>query len=317
MIAALLPLISRLTKARADKLDNLDAAISGRSTNAGVWSHPTRTLTEGPIPPISDYGSKDHIVFANTGTFTVPPNVYKILAICVGGGGNGKVSGGGGGGYTQKIYTTTPGTTYNVVVGAPGGNSSFTGLGFNLLATGGGDGLEPANSSDFGLKNGGTGGVGSGGDINFAGGNGGQGGIDLGGSAYYAGSGGASGSRYGIGGNGDKAMIVNSGEAPKALGGQVKVSPFVNILELYHEYSTNVVWGDGPLFIRYSSGVLSSYPFDEYNSFYGNGGSSASRIELQDIFANPSSGTIGGGGGGNFYGDTPAPGSQGLVVVAW
>lgn len=46
MIAALLPLISRLTKARADKLDNLDAAISGRSTNAGVWSHPTRTLTE-------------------------------------------------------------------------------------------------------------------------------------------------------------------------------------------------------------------------------------------------------------------------------
>lgn len=45
MIAALLPLISRLTKARADKLDNLDAKIS--DTDNLVWTHPTRTLTEG------------------------------------------------------------------------------------------------------------------------------------------------------------------------------------------------------------------------------------------------------------------------------
>ena len=87
-------------------------------------------------------GSKDLIVFPNdnsgrfsikevqymaNGTFTVPTGVTAIEVIAVGaggggGGGNDAVAGGGGGGgqVVQRQVNVTPGTTYNIAVGAGG-----------------------------------------------------------------------------------------------------------------------------------------------------------------------------------------------------
>jgi len=87
-------------------------------------------------------GSKDLIVFPNdnsgrfsikevqfnsNGTFTVPTGVTAIEVVAVGGGGGGGggadvVAGGGGGGgqVVQRQVNVTPGTTYNVSIGAGG-----------------------------------------------------------------------------------------------------------------------------------------------------------------------------------------------------
>ena len=64
-------------------------------------------------------------------TFTVPQGVTSIIVECIGGGGKGgnatgfgflanfAVAGGGAGGsYSKKTISTTPGTAYNVIVGA-------------------------------------------------------------------------------------------------------------------------------------------------------------------------------------------------------
>ena len=74
--------------------------------------------------PLADPGQQ---VFTTTGsnTWTCPEGVYSISIVCVGAGGNGKpgdggsFSAGGGGGLGYKNnYSVTPGTTYNLQVGA-------------------------------------------------------------------------------------------------------------------------------------------------------------------------------------------------------
>lgn len=99
--------------------------------------------------------------FNANGTFTVPLGVTTLFVDIVGGGGNGSngISGsginggggnGGGGGYanTQQI-STSPGSTFPVVVGAGGGNQSSFGT---IVAPGGFPGVSnsqtgPANGS--------------------------------------------------------------------------------------------------------------------------------------------------------------------------
>ena len=109
-------------------------------------------------------GSKDLIVFPNdnsgrfsikevqytaNGTFTVPTGVTAIEVVAVGGGGGGgggnDVSAGGGGGggqVVQRQVNVTPGTTYNIAVGAGGhgGQGALTSSSDNVNTQPGGVG---------------------------------------------------------------------------------------------------------------------------------------------------------------------------------
>ena len=184
-----------------------------------------------------------------TYTFTVPACVFELTVEVWGGGGGGGGAwsksdnsggneacagggGGGGGGYTQHTFPVVPGQTYTIVVGAGGaagvsvsttsnsggngGNSSFSGYGINLIATGGqgGGGAYAHNTLHAGgghvrlLGAGGAGGIGSGGTINHSGGNGLSG--NPGSSFDFSGSGGGAAGSTGNGGNGTQ----NGNNAP-------------------------------------------------------------------------------------------------------
>jgi hypothetical protein len=105
-------------------------------------------------------------VYAATGsyTFTVPAGVTKIMVEVWGGGGGGSCSNnyaGGGGAYGKGIYTVTPSSNHNVVVGAGGtggvtgangGNSSFGSL---ISANGGsGGGFGGTSTAPFNISGG-------------------------------------------------------------------------------------------------------------------------------------------------------------------
>jgi hypothetical protein len=128
------------------------------------------------------YATKCEAVFT-TGSFhwTAPPGVYSIEAILVGGGGGGESDyggtigggGGGGGGTCLATAAVTPGTRYNLTIGAggaggvggdgtTGGTTSVT-FDLALSATGGVGGGNPTNDA------GGAGGTGSGGYQNLTG----------------------------------------------------------------------------------------------------------------------------------------------------
>lgn len=183
-----------------------------------------------------------------TTTWTVPPCVtsIKVQVWGAGGGGGGAWAhnqndgnydacasggGGGGGGFTTKTYNVTPGDIYTVVVGSgglggmdspsngtSGGNSSFSGNDFSLLATGGTFGSNAKSLRNFQNSviriNGaeGTGGIGSGGDFNYTGGNGRLG------ETGSNDRGGAGGGAAGTNGNGFQSSSP-SGSAANMVGG--------------------------------------------------------------------------------------------------
>lgn len=181
-----------------------------------------------------------------SGTFIVPPDVYRIRVRVWGAGGSGgrsfsattqigKVaSGGGGGGHGIKVVNTTPGTSYAVTVGTggaavtangngnAGGSSSFGTL---VTCTGGGAGIGVAPFIAPGNANGGAGGTSTGGDVNYSGGRGGN--IITTATLYNAGThmcvasgGGASGSIFGNGFNGgDCNTTINGASAIAQSGG--------------------------------------------------------------------------------------------------
>ena len=111
-------------------------------------------------------------VFPSPGTFifTVPTNVTTIIVEAWGGGGGGgsgsatydnSGGGGGAGGYTKIFYDVTPGSSYQLIVGAggiageAGGSSSFDNV---ILASGGSAGSSPTSTTS--LVAGGAGGTG-------------------------------------------------------------------------------------------------------------------------------------------------------------
>ena len=132
------------------------------------------------------YGTSFKEIFNHpqSGTYTVPSNVTKIMVEIWGGGGGSAATGssladfgGGAGGYSRKIITTNPGDTFSFTVGdrgeggsgscaangKNGGQSSFSGTdannnSINMTANGG-----------LRHSSGGTGGTASGGDINMQG----------------------------------------------------------------------------------------------------------------------------------------------------
>jgi hypothetical protein len=153
--------------------------------------------------------------FDASGTFTVPNDVYCVTVQTWGAGGAGGGAtgnrdhcggGGGGGAYNYGKISVTPGSTYNVIVGAggigttgnggDGGSSSFNGL---FIANGGKGGL---SSSNFFYKDGGPGGSGGTGGL-FPGGNGASG--------YYSSYSGGGGGGAGDANNGGNAAGFTAG----------------------------------------------------------------------------------------------------------
>lgn len=145
------------------------------------------------------YATKCEAVFT-TGSFhwTAPAGVYSIEAILVGGGGGGEsdyggtIGGGGGGGAGTCLATAavTPGTRYNLTIGAggaggvggdgtTGGTTSVT-FALALSATGGVGGGNPTNDA------GGAGGTASGGYQNLTGTTGENGITDVSGAGGYS-----------------------------------------------------------------------------------------------------------------------------------
>ena len=175
---------------------------------------------------------------AGTFTFTVPPAITSISAVCIGGGGGGggsedsdETGGGGGGGALayQVSIAVTPGENLTVVVGAAGaaGNASGNGgAGGQSNINRGGTNLVAANGGGGGQHRGagGTGGTvatGTGG----SGGNGGAGSDRNPGGGTNAGGGGAGAGGYsGNGGNGGSAaagtaLAGTAGAAGSGAGG--------------------------------------------------------------------------------------------------
>ena len=167
----------------------------------------SETPTESTITPASNKCEIEDAVgqqtFLETGShsWTCPPGVYLVSAVCVGGGGagngdnqsgSGGAAGGGGLGYRNNI-PVTPGQSYTVFVASAAdggsGNDGEDSYFINTSTVMGGGGKGSTNT------NGGNGGSYTG----EGGGNGGSGGA--GGSTYEGGGGGAGG-YTGSGGNG-------------------------------------------------------------------------------------------------------------------
>lgn len=167
---------------------------------------------------------------AGTFTFTVPPGVYSISAVCVGGGGGGGggesgrnegVTGGGGGALCYGTIPVTPGESLTITVGSGGngggsGNDGTAGgtttivRGVTNLITAGGGGAGQERST--GTVNGGTRSVDAS-VTNSGGGNGGN----SGGNSTDTGSGG--GGAGGYSGNGGAGGTTGNGSAGSGGGG--------------------------------------------------------------------------------------------------
>ncbi|MDP3956097.1 MAG: hypothetical protein Q8Q18_02545 [bacterium] len=96
-------------------------------------------------------------VFDESGTFTVPEGVDRVMIEVWGGGGGGSGGdSGGGGAYGKGIYPVTPDQIYSVTVGSgglrnyAGGTSSFG----SLISAGGGSGGNPVVSNYMGTPGG-------------------------------------------------------------------------------------------------------------------------------------------------------------------
>ena len=188
----------------------LIASVS-KSAGSGTLASWSVSLSPDPSSAVAGYPITT-LVLTSSQTWIVPAGVSRIKVTVVGGGGGAAGDSyaqtgqaGGGGGAAIKTMAVTPGTGYDVTIGAggskgatgaSGGTSSFVGTGATVSATGGA---------------GGAGGIGSGGDLNIAGGSGGSSIANssvppaLGGSSIFSGQaqgGGVDGRSYGGGGSG-------------------------------------------------------------------------------------------------------------------
>ena len=161
-----------------------------------------------------------------SGTWTVPANVYSIAVVAVGGGGGGgNYNDGGGGGalaYKNNI-AVTPNQTFTYATASPtakgshggnhstnGGDSTFTGTGVTLVAGGG----KCVGSTDNR-----AGGIPTGHDGGGNGGQGGYGGNHAFGPSYSGGGGGGAGGYSGNGGEGGSGYASGTGSGTSGSGG--------------------------------------------------------------------------------------------------
>jgi len=235
------------------------------------------------------------------GTFTVSPFSYytaSYLIVAGGGGGGGGINnggsstsagGGGAGGLLTGSTSITPGTIYNIVVGAGGaggtssgtnGTAGATSSAFSQIAIGGGYGGGVYNSTTGAGGSGGSGGGGEGGGLAAGGGSGtvGQG---------YAGGGGAGVGTYAGGGGGGASAVGNGSSSGTNYGGAGVASS---------------ITGSS---ITYAGGGGGS------NGAGGAGGGGAGGTS-------PVAGTagLGGGGGGGAAGYGGGAGGYGVVIIS-
>lgn len=158
-------------------------------------------------------------------TWTAPNGVETVSVVVIGGGGRGNTSanvggGGGGGGLAwRNNISVTPGTTYNLTVGAGGDNTTVDGG--NSTITFGGTTITGYGGVGATLSTGGTGGgwdAGYGLNTSGADGNGGQGGAGGDGGGGNGGGGGGAGGYTGNGGAGSSTS-GSSGAGGGAGGG--------------------------------------------------------------------------------------------------
>jgi hypothetical protein len=147
-------------------------------------------------------------------TYTTSSNCHQLQVECVGGGGVGGAGiyrpvvmwgagaapgyGGGGGaaGYCSKLFTVTPSTTYNCVIGGPSQDTSFTVGAVTATAHAGANGADGRGVQGAP----GSGGTATGGDVNITGA---PGVLTVGGGNYYFGN-------YGTGGTGGSAPTTGT-----------------------------------------------------------------------------------------------------------
>ena len=268
---------------------------------ASIWgglvsSDPSKTAST--ITPSSNECEIVDVVgqveYTTQGTYswTCPPGVFSVDAVCIGGGGSGSVhqnstsgGGGGGGGLGWKNgISVTPGQSYTVVVG---GNSYF----INDTIVKGERGL---NADQAGSAfTGGTGG----GYVGDGGGNGGTGGNSDG---TDGGGGGGAGGYSGNGGNGAPGYVqgANSGFDGQGGGGGGGSNGWdAGTPHGGGEGGGTGILGQGP---NGTGGV--NYGTNFGNGTAGSGGSGKS---------------YGGGGRGAATGSGPSGGGTGAVRLIW
>jgi len=167
------------------------AGASGTTGATGATGPPEAQGSTGPFGPVGPQGpagSGDGFSgiqeFTQSGTFTVPAGITHILVemwACGGGGQGGAIGcsggGGGGAGFTRAVIAVTPGTTYNIAVGAGGsGGAGVTGAAHGGTgANGGPSQVTDSSSNVLARAGGGVGGGRIGGASGGAGGGGGAG----------------------------------------------------------------------------------------------------------------------------------------------
>ena len=315
------------------------AAITDRSDsfsaggNGGTGVVIVRYISANYKPMICNVYTKP----GGDGKWVCPPNVNQIEVLVAGGGGGGGSTGsiqaGGGGGAGGLLYDgaypVTPGTTYNVTVGAggargdsgqtwdgyDGGNSSFD----TITATGGGGGGGQQDRS--GRSGGSGGGRSSGGGAGGAGsGTAGQG--FPGGTSNY-GNGGSNSPPYQCGGGGGAGGPGGNGkDNPPNVGGP----GLCFTLEGYPKWYAGG-GGAGMRNDRFGSDVSTGeHVFQNLGSMggFGGGGRGGERI---DSIANVAkyagqdgehgTGAGGGGGANSAVGQNAGYGGDGVVVIRY
>jgi hypothetical protein len=196
---------------------------------AGATGGPGPAGAQGPAgatgpagPPGSGGGGFNGIQeFTQSGTFTVPVGITHLFVEMWGAGGGGQGgtlggasgAGGGGGGYTRAIIAVTPGTTYNIAVGAGGsGGAGATGTVFGGTGANGGPSQVTDSSSNVLASAGGGGGGGVSYASGGAGGGGGAGANAIGRNGSVGGIGGFGLSSGAVGGGAQSGSIsTNAG----------------------------------------------------------------------------------------------------------
>lgn len=257
-------------------------------TNAGRLYN--NTYVQGSANNITIKGMK---TFTQSGTFTVPANVYTIQAFVVGGGGGmhqseDQSSGGGGGGYTNYgTFSVSPGQQYYVTIGAGGnfGSSYEGGTASNGGTTSFGSLISAGGGARGSSVYGGAGGSG--------GGNSGNGNTQ----AKWPGDGGE---------NGSNGYIRGQTQNPTGPAGQGRTT------RAFGEASGTLYAGGG------GGGNSDSYTVG--NGGAGGGGNGAGRG-----YNWPSSGSAntGGGAGGTWWNNKnsgshqPVTGGSGIAIIRW
>jgi hypothetical protein len=128
--------ITPATRVRYWWLNMLQEEMLALLAAAGIAPDTTATVFTQVLQAILALPGKNVQIFTASGTFTVPPNVYKIKSTAVGGGGGGGGSsntgsgsistapGGASGTAGWGLYAVTPGATYPVTIG-PGGSGGI------------------------------------------------------------------------------------------------------------------------------------------------------------------------------------------------